>query len=223
MPIKNKPGFVPRSAKYQPDHYTELFGRICAVYHHPTTKATVLIEVDADTWNHTNHMDAYGKLNVQYQAANCRHHLGKHNTLKSALAQIETIMSNPKFGNNLNDKPVYRSNYGVCYPNINLCHNQKRLRRKGNGKPFRLSDSDKEILSRLGYPEQDFKQIEYAANKATFVQDETTPVNAHEAYEILGPQTFLSGMGRSAFHRTCDRSTEDGSKTISFDASVIFR
>ena len=66
MPIKNKPGFVPRSAKYQPDFYVELFGRVCAVYTHPTTNATIYLEVDADTWNHLNYLDASGDLQIQY-------------------------------------------------------------------------------------------------------------------------------------------------------------
>lgn len=221
MPIKNKPGFVPSTAKYQPDKYTEFFSRVAAVYTHPTTKATIYLEVDADTWNHADPQDACGDLSVSYQA-DCRMPIGHHKNLRDALSQIDRIMSNPEFGSNLNPKPVHREIGGPFWPNKNLLKFEKRFRRKGNGKPFRLSDSDREVLSKLGYTENDFWQIELAANRATFVLEHKTPINVHEAYELLGQKTFLSGIGRAAFHWTSGRETKDD-KDVSIDASVIFR
>lgn len=221
MPIKNKPGFVYKSAFYQPDKYTEFFGHVTAVYTHPTTKATIYLEVDADTWNHADPQDAHGDLRVSYQA-DCRRPIGRHKNLRDAISQIHRIMSNPQFGSDLNPKPVHREIHGTFWGNKNLFDVGKLFRRKGNGKPFRLSDSDKEVLTSFGYAKQDFEQIELAANKATFVLEHETPINAHEAYELLGQETFLSGIGRAAFHWTSGRETKDG-KDVSIDASVIFR
>lgn len=217
----NKPGFVPASAKHQPDKYTEFFGRIAAVYTHPTTRATIYLEVDADIWDHINHRNASGDLCVMYQA-DCRHTIGRHKTLRDALAQIDKIMSNPDFGTNLKPAPVHRELYGTFWPNANLMKKQKKFHRKGNGRPFRLSQSDRKTLAALGYPEGDFRQIELAANKATFVLDNETPVNVHEALELLGQETFLCGVARAAFHWTSCRETKDG-RDIGIDASVILK
>lgn len=227
MPIKNKPGFIPRSAKYQPDFYIELFGHVCAVYTHPTTNATIYMEVDADTWNHQNYLDASGDLQIQYQS-DCRRPLGRHKTLKDALQQIDKIMSNPEFGKGLNPAPTFREWQGKLWLNTNLLKKTKKLRRAGNGKPFRLTDEDKKTLISWGEQPKYFPQIEEAANKSTYILDKeylrtAKAINVWQAIELLGRDTFLSGIHRSAFHWTSYRTTPDGKHEVSFDSSILFK
>lgn len=227
MPIKNKPGFVPKSFKYQPDHYVELFGRICAVFTHPASHVTLYIEIDADVWNHEHFMDASGELVVEYQGEHNRMPLRRHATLRAALEHMEKILSNPEWGKTLEEKPVFRK-HSSWYPNENLRTKPKTFRRKGNGKRFTLNYNDKQILKAHGYNESDFDQIERAANKSTFTfQDENGEpqyaVNVHEAVELLGRETFLSGIARSAFHCTTSRVNPDTGQRVGFDSSVLFR
>ena len=222
MPIRNKPGFVPKSARHQPLYYTELFDRVVAVYEHPTTKATLLLEVDADIWNYEDPSRASGELDIQYQEE-CRHSLGPHyNTLREALEHLDRILDDPDFGKNFAKKPVRREFHGKRWMNPNLYAQAKKFRRKANGKPYRLTEEDRAILARFGHPETDFQQIEKAANKTLFVLDNERAVNAWEALEILGRENFLSGLGRSAFHWTSSREAADG-RTVSFDSSNLFK
>lgn len=227
MPIKNKPGFVPKTFKYQPDYYIELFGRICAVFTHQASHVTLYIEIDADVWNHKHFMDASGDPIVEYQGEHNRMRLRRHATLRAALEHMEKILSNPEWGKTLEEKPVF-SKHSIWYPNENLWTKPKTFHRKGNGKRFTLNYNDRRILEALGYPENDFDQIERAANKSTYTyQDENGEpqyaVNVHEAVELLGRETFLSGIARSAFHCTTSRVNPDTGQRVGFDSSVLFR
>ena len=225
MPVKNKPGFVPRSFPFQPDYYTDLFGRISAVFTHPVKKCTLYIEVDADVWNHhDNPMNATGDLIVQYQS-DCRYTLGSHKTLKGALRQMEVILRNERFGKGFEHTPEH-TEHSDRYVNPNLWGEKKRLRRKGNGRRFVLTDEDKRTLRKFGYPKSDFKQIEEAANRSTYsIESDTKPktINVWEAIDLLGREKFLSGIGRSAFHWDCRRENPDTGVSVDFDSSVLFR
>lgn len=223
MPIRNKPGFIPKSARHQPDYYIELFHRICAVYTHPSTNATLYMEVDAERiWAYNHFMDAKGNLDIQYQS-DCRYSIGrKFKTLREAIEKMDEILDNPTFGENFDHKPVHTVHHSR-YANTNLLRPTPKFRRKGNGKRYQLTEEDKEILFELGYRNSDYEHIERAINLSTFVLDKKEPINAYQAIEILGKETFLSGIGRSSGHWTCDRSNKDGSHTVDFDSSVLFR
>ena len=228
MPIRNKAGFVPKSERHQPLFYVELFGHVTAVYKHPHTGATIYLEVDAHTWNYDNIFDASGDLEVQYQAEN-RILLSRHKTLKEALEKIGKILDNETFGDKLKYKPVHRpeNDFGPRWPNQNLIETPRKFRRKGNGKRFHLTETHKTILKEYGATEEDFPQIEEGANRGTFVLDETLPearaINAWEALELLGEETFLSGLDRSTGHLTCSRYTPDDKHEVSFDMSALRR
>lgn len=227
MPIKNRPGFVPRSFPFQPDYYVDLFGRICAVFTHPVKNCTLYIEVDADIWNHRdNPMKATGDLIVQYQS-DVRYQLGNHKTLKDALAQMEVILRNEHFGEGFKHAPVHRE-HSDRYVNPNLMQEKKRLRRKGNGKKFVLTEEDRKELLSYGYREEDLPQIEEAANRSTFTVldkdgNDIRTVNVWETIEALGRKTFLCGIGRSAFHWTCSRENPETGVEIYFNSSVLFK
>ena len=227
MPIKNRPGFVPRSFPFQPDYYVKLFGRINAVFTHPVKNCTLYIEVNADTWNHRNDpTEATGNLIVLYQSV-CRCPLGSHKTLRDALAQMETILKNKHFGEGFELAPV-KTNHSDRYVNHNLMQEKKRLHRKGNGKKFVLTEEDRKELLSFGYREEDLPQIEEAANRSTYtVQDkdgnDIRTVNVWETIEALGRETFLSGISRSAFHWTCGRENPETGVEIFFDSSILFK
>lgn len=229
MPIKNRPHFVPRSFKYRPDYYMDFFGRVAAVFTHPVKKVSVYLEVDADIWNHADPFDASGNLDIIYQTATHRRSLlvKPVPTLKEALIFLQDRLDDPHFGDRFKEPPVRRDETGG-YRYLPKEEARKRLRRKGNGSPFRLTEEDRAVLAGLGYPKGDLEQIEEAANRSTYTVIDSDgnnlrAVNVWEAIDILGRETFLSGISRSAFHRTCCRSSEDGKTEIYFDSGALFR
>lgn len=86
-----------------------------------------------------------------------------------------------------------------------------------------LSKEDKKILKSFGYRSSDFKQIDYALERTTYIleSDHNRRLSSTEARDLLGTEVFLSGIGRSAFHWTCSR--ENNGHVVSFDSSRIFR
>lgn len=94
---------------------------------------------------------------------------------------------------------------------------------------MKLTDKDKEYLLSIGHPEEDLSQIEEAmsAKKTTYTLtvpgQEEQPIAREKAIQILGRETFLSGLGRSAFHSTALRNIGDGAGGfVSFDSSALF-
>lgn len=91
---------------------------------------------------------------------------------------------------------------------------------------MRLTDEDKKLLKEWGYPKSDLNQIEVATSITKYLY---TPKGKKKekivcdvtARELLGDQEYLSGISRSAFHRTSSRETLDGG-TIFFDTSALF-
>lgn len=226
MPIKNKPFFVPKSFPYQPDGYTDFFGRVSAVFTHPTKGVTIYLEIDANTWQHESLFDASGNLHILYQAKDCRRNVvtNTFKTLNAALSSLKWMLENKNFGNTLKD-PIKAEIHNWYLPKS---EKTKRPRRKGNGKSFVLSEDDKTLLLSWGYPENELPQIEEAANRSTFTiidadGNDLSVINVWEAIEILGRKTFLSGISRSAFHWTSSRESPDGKTSVYFDSSVLFR
>lgn len=90
---------------------------------------------------------------------------------------------------------------------------------------MKLTADDKLYLKSLGYPEQDFPQIQKAINLSTFTvipnKGRQRFVTAEKAVSILGRQKFLSGIGRSAFHYSAVRCTP--TMDVYFNSSQIFK
>lgn len=86
---------------------------------------------------------------------------------------------------------------------------------------MRLSVSDKNFLSEIGYSEFDCKQIERASGKTCY-EYENKRIGQKRAIELLGRENYLSGLARSAFHWSATRETPEGN-FVSFDSSRFFR
>lgn len=90
-----------------------------------------------------------------------------------------------------------------------------------------LSEKDKNhLVKKLKYKKEDIPQIEKCLKKTRFELEKTdksvSEISAADARKILGDDKFLSGMGRSSFHSSSVRQTEDGS-SIYFDSSRFFK
>lgn len=219
MPIKNKPGFIPSSFKYQPEYYTEFFGDYAAVFTHPVKKVTIYLEI------HCIGDRTAGIPLILYQSCSGRIPVSAHitRTLKTALEELRAILDDKHFSKGFapDRRAVLRTDLNPRYlPKVTKT---PVIRRKGNGRQFALDQGMRNILRGWGYPEDELPQIEEAANRGKFILDEDKAINAHQALELLGEEIFLSGLGRAAFHWTCDRYTPDNKHRISFDASILFK
>lgn len=88
---------------------------------------------------------------------------------------------------------------------------------------MRLTDQDKMWLRDIGHDEKDFSQIEDAMHKRyTTYELDGEAISREQAIDILGRETYLSGISRSAFHYTAARKTDDG-RTVYFDSTKLFR
>ena len=92
---------------------------------------------------------------------------------------------------------------------------------------MKLTVEDKKNLIEMGYAEQDFEQIGLAGTHTIYKErcaDGTSKkVPRARVIELLGRRTFLSGLGRSAFHWSAVRETEDGKTNIYFNSSKLFK
>ena len=88
---------------------------------------------------------------------------------------------------------------------------------------MRLTDSDKECLKAWGYPEQDMKQIEEAMRKTVYKINHKRRISAQKASKLLGRENYLSGLSRSAFHRSASRDIGSSGNVVSFDSSRLFQ
>ena len=91
---------------------------------------------------------------------------------------------------------------------------------------MKLTNEDKVLLLDWGYTEKDFAQIEEAFQKSkTTYELGSTPISRDEAIRLLGRRQYLSGIARSAFHRSAARcvpmSTSD--EMVYFDSSKLFK
>ncbi len=83
---------------------------------------------------------------------------------------------------------------------------------------MQLTEKDKALFISKGYTESDLQQLQDAVNEVhlTLVNgDDEQRITKREAIRILGRETFLSGIGRSAFHASCIRDSSDG-KSVYF-------
>ena len=89
----------------------------------------------------------------------------------------------------------------------------------------KLNRNEIEILKKLGYPDEDIRQIEMALCKTKYEinsNEGTKEISRNEAIILLGTEKFLSGIGRSAFHHTASRIVGDNC-IVSFDTSKLIR
>lgn len=92
---------------------------------------------------------------------------------------------------------------------------------------MKLTDDDKKILMDLRYFEEDLSQIEKATRRTVYTisrsgrKEENIP--CLKAVELLGRETFLSGIARSAFHMTSVRDIENTNDKIYFDSEKLFK
>ena len=87
---------------------------------------------------------------------------------------------------------------------------------------MKLTNEMKDILLNWGYPQEDLEQIEEATSKTIYTY-ENKRIGQREAINLLGIETFLSGISRSAFHWTSSREVGNTGKFVSFDSSKLFR
>lgn len=95
---------------------------------------------------------------------------------------------------------------------------------------IKLTNKDKEYLKSIRYEESDFAQIEEAMNKSTFKVfkegnvDRYKVVDYETARDLLGNETLLNGISRSAFHYSTSRiiSHTFGKYNIHIDSGILF-
>lgn len=95
---------------------------------------------------------------------------------------------------------------------------------------IKLTNKDKEYLKSIKYEENDFAQIEEAINKSTFKifkegnVDRYKVVDYETARDLLGDETLLNGISRSAFHYSTSRIIPHtfGKYNIHIDSGILF-
>ena len=88
-----------------------------------------------------------------------------------------------------------------------------------------LTEKDKALFLSWDYTESDLSQLQDAVNEVrlTLINcDDEQRITKREAIRILGRETFLSGIGRAAFHATSARESSDG-KIVYFDLHKWWR
>ena len=86
---------------------------------------------------------------------------------------------------------------------------------------MKLTNKDKQLLTKWGYPEDDFRQIKEATTKTKYELNNER-ISRSKAIEILGREIYLSGIVRSAFHWSAARY-KDESQVVYFDSSKLFQ
>ena len=93
---------------------------------------------------------------------------------------------------------------------------------------MKLTNKDKQYLLSIGYSENDFEQIgniaKYTKYEMFTKENESivTTITQKKTIELLGRNTFLSGLGRTAFHRSAVRYNDEGTIYVVFDSSKFF-
>ena len=92
-----------------------------------------------------------------------------------------------------------------------------------------LTKKDKEyLLKRLNYSESDLPQIEAAIDETDYTHiwpnERETKITARGAIRLLGRETFLGGIARSAFHYTAMRETDKAENDrVYFNSTRFFK
>ena len=88
---------------------------------------------------------------------------------------------------------------------------------------MKLAKEDKAFLISMGHDECDLPQIEDAlhASRTTYSLD-GEPITRARALQLLGRESYLAGISRSAFHFTAAQTAENG-KTVYLDSYKLFQ
>ena len=86
---------------------------------------------------------------------------------------------------------------------------------------MKLTKADREYIRRNFWEDdKNIDQIE-AAIGCTWFEYKNERIGVRKAIELIGREKFLSGMDRSAFHRTATVTTDEGIP-VYFDSSKYF-
>ena len=94
---------------------------------------------------------------------------------------------------------------------------------------MKLTNKDKKYLLSIGYTENDFEQIgniaKYTKYEMFTKEDESivTRITQRECIKLIGRNAFLSGLGRTAFHRSAVRYNDEGTIYVLFDGNKFFK
>lgn len=86
---------------------------------------------------------------------------------------------------------------------------------------MKLTEMMIKTLREWGHPEKEIEQIERATAVTTYERNGRT-ISEEEARRLLGTRVWLSGISRSAFHRSAARVDRCG-QTVYLDSSGLFR
>lgn len=92
---------------------------------------------------------------------------------------------------------------------------------------MRWRKDDTELLQSWGYSQEDIEQIKEARKFLILTTQNSShdnkeiKISINKAIELLGRETFLSGLARASFHWTSVRSS-DKDEDVFFDCSRMF-
>lgn len=86
---------------------------------------------------------------------------------------------------------------------------------------MKLTATDKQYLTLIGYGPKDFQQIEEAIHKTSYTNGQDEKISLSKSITILGQKEFLSAIARSAFHGSAYRETKTG--TVYFNSKNLFK
>lgn len=89
-----------------------------------------------------------------------------------------------------------------------------------------LTPIQKNYFLEIGHPKTDLKQLELALKLTSYTLDDDKvkdkPISKDEAINILGENTFLSGISRSAFHYSSVRKNDKTNQLVYFSSHIMF-
>ena len=94
---------------------------------------------------------------------------------------------------------------------------------------MKLTKADMAYLTSINESERYFPEIEAAVEVTKYEltdangKETIRSISRKEAIELLGRETWLNGLDRSAFHWTAMRETKDGKGYVLFDSSKLFK
>lgn len=93
--MRNKYGFVPKSASIQPDYYREIFGNWTAIFK-AGNGTEFHIGMVTEYWRHRNH-DTAKQVEVLIQKPTCRTQLQTYTSIRAALKHVERMLESNEF------------------------------------------------------------------------------------------------------------------------------
>jgi hypothetical protein len=94
---------------------------------------------------------------------------------------------------------------------------------------MRLTNKQKEYYKSMGWGEDDIAQLQEMGKYCKLTVclepngEKIRRITQKEAIEILGKETFMSGMERACFHWTASRQNEAGTLSVDFNNSSMFK